>query len=444
VISRGSASDRRERVGWYFYDFANSAFSTSVVTVFLGPYLTAVARAAADADGFVRPLGVRIAAGSFFPYVVSLSVLLQVVLLPVLGAAADYSRRKKPLLLGFAYLGSVATMGLYFLRGADYLLGGGLYLVANISFGASVVVYNAFLSEIATTDERDTVSSRGWALGYLGGGLLLGLNLVLVWQAATVGLTMEQAVRISLLSAGAWWAVFTLVPMATLQTRQPVRALPPGERLVFVGFKQARRILGTLRQHPHTLRFLVAHLLYNDGIQTVITLAAQFGREELGLTMSTLAGVVLMVQFVAVLGALLFDYVARVVGAKRAIVVSLVIWIGVVVYAYGVLGTAAQFFVMGAAIAIVLGGTQALSRSLYSVMIPRGREVEYFSVFEISERGASWMGPLLFGLALQFTGSYRIAILSVAIFLLSGLAVLALVDVRRAVGEADHEGPAGA
>jgi UMF1 family MFS transporter len=441
VTSPGSAADRRERVGWYFYDFANSAFSTSVVTVFLGPYLTAVARTAGDAEGFVYPLGVKVAAGSFFPYVVSLSVLLQVVLLPFLGAVADYSRRKKHMLLFFAYLGAFATMGLYFLRGTNYLLGGSLYVIANISFGAAVVLYNAFLPEIATSGERDSVSSKGWALGYLGGGMLLALNLLLVSQAAAIGLSTEQAVRISLASAGAWWAVFTLLPMAALRTRQPVKTLPPGEHLALVGLKHARRILGSLRRYPQTLLFLVAHLLYNDGVQTVITLASQFGQEELGLPMSTLAIVVLMVQFVAVLGAVLFDYVARAVGAKRAIVVSLVIWIGVVVYAYGFLRTATQFFVLGAAIAIVLGGTQALSRSLYSLMIPRGREAEYFSVYEISERGASWMGPLLFGLALQFAGSYRVAILSVAIFLLSGLSVLSRVDVRRAAGEAGNEVP---
>ena len=339
VTSAGSAADRRERVGWYFYDFANSAFSTSVVTVFLGPYLTAVARAAGDAEGFVYPLGVKVAAGSFFPYVVSLSVLLQVVLLPFLGAVADYSRRKKHMLLFFAYLGAFATMGLYFLRGTNYLLGGSLYVIANISFGAAVVLYNAFLPEIATSGERDSVSSKGWALGYLGGGMLLALNLLLVSQAAAIGLSTEQAVRISLASAGAWWAVFTLLPMATLRTRQPVNTLPPGEHLALVGLKRARRILGSLRRYPQTLLFLVAHLLYNDGVQTVITLASQFGQEELGLPMSTLAIVVLMVQFVAVLGAVLFDYVARAVGAKRAIVVSLVIWIGVVVYAYGFLRT---------------------------------------------------------------------------------------------------------
>jgi UMF1 family MFS transporter len=196
-----------------------------------------------------------------------------------------------------------------------------------------------------------------------------------------------------------------------------------------------------VRLYPQTVLFLVAYLLYNDGIQTVIALASQFGQEELGLPISTLTSVILMVQFVALFGALAFNRVAEVLGTKRAIMVSLVIWTGTVTYAYGWLRTGGQFFALGAAIAIVLGGSQALSRALYSLMIPKGQEAEYFSLYEVSERGTSWLGPLLFGLALQFTGSYRIAILSLSIFFLLGLVLLAFVNVREAVLEAGNEPP---
>ena len=156
---------RREQVGWYFYDWANSAFSTTVITVFLGPYLTAITQNAADANGFVHPLGIPILADSFFPYMVSLSVVLQVFFLPVLGAIADYSHLKKTLMGTFAYVGALATLGMYFLQGDRYLLGGGLFLLANLSFGASIVFYNAFLPEISAPDDRDRVSSQGWAMG---------------------------------------------------------------------------------------------------------------------------------------------------------------------------------------------------------------------------------------------------------------------------------------
>ena len=433
----------RERVGWYFYDFANSAFSTTVVTVFLGPYLTSVVKAAADPDGFVRPFGIPVAAGSFFPYAVSLSVLLQVIVLPVVGAIADHARSKRSLLFLFAYVGALATVGLYFVQAGRYLLGGALYVVANVSFGASIVFYNAFLPEIATPGERDAVSSRGWALGYLGGGLLLAFNLVLLSRAAALGLTIAHAVRISLASAGVWWALFTLIPLVTLQNRQPARPRAPDRSALVAGFAQGARTLRELRHHPRTLLFLAAYLLYNDGIQTVITLSSQFGQEELGLGMSTLTTAILMVQFVAFFGALAFERVARALGTKRALVITLVIWLGALVDAYAFLRGAVGFFVLAAAIAVVLGGSQALSRSAYSLMIPKGRESEYFSVYEVSERGTSWLGPFLFGAALQWTGSYRVAILSVVVFFLIGLALLVGVDVRKAALEARHEAPAG-
>ena len=429
-------SSRREQVGWYFYDWANSAFPTTVVTVFLGPWLTTVTKAAADAEGFVHPFGIAIRAGSFFPYVVSLSVLAQVVVLPILGAIADYSHRKKEMLALFAYLGAGATTALYLVHGTSYLLGGVLFLAANVSFGASVVFYNAFLPDIATPDRRDAVSSYGWALGYLGGGLLLALNLALFSRAAALGLSTGLVVRINLASAGVWWALFTLIPLAVLRNRGPERRLEPGKRYLTAGFRQLRRTLGRARLYPQTVLFLAAYLLYNDGIQTVIALASQFGQEELGLPISTLTAVILMVQFVAFGGALLFNWVAQAIGTKRAIVVSLVIWTGTVTYAYGWLRTGGEFFALAAAIAVVLGGSQALSRGLYSRMIPKGQEAEYFGLYEVSERGTSWLGPLLFGLALQFTGSYRIAILSLSAFFVLGLILLAFVDVRKAVLEA--------
>ncbi len=429
---------RREQLGWYVYDWANSPFPTTVVTVFLGPYLTTVTKSVADPAGFIHLLGVPIHAGAFFPYVVSLSVLGQVIVLPVLGALADYSQRKKQMLGFFAFLGAAATVGFYFVDHDRYLLGGALFLVANVSFGASVVFYNAFLPEIATAEERDAVSSRGWALGYLGGGLLLALNLWLFSAAPRLGLGIAQAVRINLASAGVWWALFTLIPLSTLTNRRPTRSLPAGEAYLTIGFRQLARTLRRARDYPHTLCFLAAYLLYNDGIQTVITMSSVFGQEELGLPIATLTTVILMVQFVAFAGALAFERVARMIGGKHAIVASLVIWCGTVAYAWSLLRTVTEFYVLAAVIALVLGGSQALSRSVYSLMIPRGQEAEYFSLYEVSERGTSWLGPLLFGLALQVTGSYRIAILSLLLFFVLGLALLARVDVGRAARESGN------
>ncbi len=434
---------RREQIGWYFYDWGNSAFSTTVVTVFLGPYLTTITQKAADAQGFVHPFGIPILADAYFPYIVSLSVVLQVFFLPVLGAVADYSHRKRQMFGMTAYLGAFATIGMYFLQGSDYQLGGALFVLANLSFGASIVFYNAFLPEIASPDDRDKVSSEGWAIGYLGGGLLLALNLVFVqFLAKPLGVALGQAVRISLASAGVWWAIFTLIPLVSIKSRRPIKTLPPGERITTIGFRQLRHTLSNLPGYPHTLLFLAAYLLYNDGIQTVISLASQFGSEELKVSTGALIQLVLIIQFIAFAGALGFNYVAKVLSAKRAIIVSLFIWLAVTVYAYALLRTQMQFFIMGGVIAIVLGGSQALSRSLFSQMIPAGQEAEYFSVYEVSERGTSWLGPLFFGLTLQFTGSYRYAILSVAIFFTLGLILLSQVNVQRAIAEAGNELPA--
>lgn len=430
--------DRKELFSWYFYDWANSAFSTTVVTVFLGPYLTNIAKAAADANGFIYPLGISIFADSFFSYIVSLSVLLQVFFLPILGAIADYSHLKKQMLGFFAYLGALATMALYFLQGDNYLMGGGLFLLANLSFGASIVFYNAFLPEISSLEKRDTVSSQGWAMGYLGGGILLAVNLALFLNAESFGVATGHAVRISMASAGVWWAIFTVIPLLNLKRRQPLKSLPAGQRLLTVGFGQLKHTLRNLPQYPQTLLFLIAYLLYNDGIQTVIALSSQFGNQELGVGESSLVALILMVQFVAFFGALFFGYLAGKIGTKRAILASLVIWSGTVFYAYAFLQTETQFFVMGAVIAVVLGGSQALSRSVFSTMIPKGQEAEYFSLYEISERGTSWIGPLVFGLALQTTGSYRVGILSVVIFFIAGLVILPFVDFRRAAVEAGN------
>ncbi len=433
--SRIFRANRRERIGWYFYDFANSAFPTTVVTVFMGPYLTAAARAAAGADGFVRPFGIAIAPGACFPFAVSLSVFLQVLLLPLLGALADYTRRRKELLLLFGWLGAAATMALYASGGGRYLLGAGLFVAANVCFGASVVFYNAILPEIAPPDKRDSVSSIGWAFGYLGGGILLALNLLLFSRASELGLSQDQAARISLSSAGGWWALFTLVPMATLARREGPRRPPEGKNYLAAGFGRLTDTLAKARRYPQAWLFLVACLLYSDGIQTVIALASEFGREELGLPLSTLLAAILMVQFVAFGGVHLFNGVAKLFGAKRAIAASLVLWTGVVVYAYALLRTKAQFFVLAAAIAVVLGGTQALSRSVYSLLIPKGEEAEYFGLYEVGIHGTSWLGPLLFGLALQFTGSYRVAILSLVVFFVSGFVLLLRVDVEKGVGQ---------
>jgi UMF1 family MFS transporter len=431
------ASLKREQRAWFVYDWANSAYSSTVVTLFLGPYLTAIAKAAASPDGYIHPFGLNIDPRSLWGYLVSLSVLTQVFVLPWVGAIADYGRRKREILGALAYTGAVATMCLFFVEGANYLLGAALFLIANLAFGASMVVYNAFLPEIAPPEDRDNVSSKGWGIGYLGGGLLLALNLGFLSYAGALGIGKGMAVRISMGSAGVWWALFTLIPMAGLKNHGAQRSLPPGASLLAVGFRQFLITVKGLRRYPRTLLFLVAFLTYNDAIQTVIAMAGQFGSDELHMPMEQLTLAILMVQFVAFAGAILFNWIAARITAKRAVLVSLVIWTGVLAYIYLAVSTPAEFFIMAALVGVVMGGSQALSRSLFSLMIPEGKEAEYFSLYEISDKGTSWLGPLVFGLALQTTGSYRFAALSLAIFFIIGFLLLIRVDVNKAAAQAN-------
>ena len=441
--SYAKVNDKREIFGWAMYDWANSAFSTTIGTVFLGPYLASLAEKAASLSqgGMPRILGIPVAPDSFFPYCISISVALQVLFLPILGAIADYSHRRKPMMQLFATIGAVATILMFFTTAPLWWLGGLLFIIANLAFGASIVFYNSYLPDIASEDQRDRVSSYGWAMGYLGDGLLLVLNLILYKMSDKIGIPTDLAVRINLASAGIWWLTFSFFTWARLRQRQAAKQLPEGETYVRVGFKQLWSTIREIKNFPETLKFLGAYFLYNDGIQTVIAVSSTFAvapliRGGVGLEQSTLIVVILMIQFMAFFGALLWGKLANWFGAKRSIILSLAIWSVVVIYTYfGLKGDHRQleFFIVGAFIALVLGGSQAISRSLYAQIIPAGKQAEYFSFYEISDKGTSWFGPLLFGLVNQLTGSLRPAILSLIFFFVVGLCVLPFVNVRKAM-----------
>lgn len=444
-----AVNDKREIFGWAMYDWANSAFSTTVGTVFLGPYVAALAGDAAKSsvDGMARLAGIPVAPDSFFPYCVSFSVLLQVVFLPILGAIADYSHLRKRMLQIFATLGAAQTILLFLVTGPIWWLGGLLFIGANLAFGAAIVFYNAYLPDIASEDQRDRVSSFGWAMGYLGDGILLALNLAFFMFHEELGISRSLAIRINLASAGVWWLLFSFITWARLHPRHARRPLPEGEGYVTMGFKQLWQTMREIRRFPETLKFLGAFFLYNDGIQTVIAVASTFAaapvlRGGLGLDLNTLTIVILIIQFTAFFGALLWGRLAGWLGSKRSIWLSLVIWAGVVMYAYsGMQGEdrAIEFGLLGIVIAVVLGGSQAISRSLFAQLIPRGREAEFYSFYEVSDRGTSWIGPLVFGLANQIFGSLRPAILSLVVFFVAGLIALPLVDVRKGIDDAKRQ-----
>ena len=441
ITSTSDKNNPRELFGWKMYDWANSAFYTTVVGALFSPYLTRLAQTAVGENGAVLNLGPlgAVTAKSLPTLCVSISVGAQVFLLPILGALGDYSDLKKRLMALFCYIAVVANCLMFFIQGNLYLLGGLLFIIANVGFGASIVFYNAFLPEIATEDQTDKVSSRGFAYGYLGGAILLVLNLLLVLRAEQLGMSAGLAVRLSLLSAGVWWGGFAIITFYLLKSRPKAKSLPSGQSYVRAGFSEIVATFKELRRLPLTARYLLGYLIYNDGIQTVIFASSAFLEQELfpGGNPVFLLEIFLMVQFVAVAGALLFERLAYLIKTKNAIIVSLVIWAGVVIYAYAFLHTVPEAWVMAGVIAIVLGGSQALSRSLFSRMIPAGKEASFFGLYEVSERGTSWMGPLLFSIVIARTGSYRLALLSLIFFFVVGLIVLCLTDTDRGVREAN-------
>ncbi len=443
-VSEESPRERsREQRGWYWYDWANSAFQSTVITVFLGPYLAAVAETAAGGEnGFVSFLGFDFRAKAYFSAIVTISVLLQIVIMPMAGALADHTGRKKEILTVLAYLGALATMGFYFVSGDAYLLGGVLFIVANVAFGGAMVVYNSFLPQISTSEERDKISSTGWAFGYLGGFTLLAINLGIYLGHDALGLDEGLAVRICLASAGLWWGTFTIIPLLRLRNRPVDVHDASTARAIGGSFRQLGRTLADLRRYPRTLLFLAAYLIYNDGVQTVIGFSATYADQELGLGKTVQIGAILMVQLVAFGGALLLGRLAIRFGTKRTVLAGLAVWTGVVAVAYVLQrGAAIQFFAIAFIIAIVLGGTQALSRSLYSLVIPAGKEAEYFSLYEISDKGSAFLGSFVLTLALQLTDSYRTAIVSLVVFFVIGFALLLAVDLPRAIREAGNEVP---
>ena len=440
-------NDRKEIFGWMLYDWANSAFFTTIVGVLVGPYLLNLAQNAVGEDGVVLDLGLFVVTPKGLPaFCTALSVISLVVFLPVLGAIADYTHLKKLLMAVFCYIGVVTAASLFFVT-ESYVACSVLFILSTMTFAAANVFYNAFLIDITTEDRRDKVSSYGYGLGYLSGFIMLVLNLIFISNAESLGFSTGEAVRICFLAAALWWGVFAAGTFYLLKTRGAVKSVPDDKNIVTVGFAELWQTLKQLGRLRYTLQFLIAYLFYNDGIQTVILQSSVFISYELftskGLETDNAFLIVIfaIAQISAFAGALIFERVARVLRAKWTIIVSLFIWCAIVIYAYAFFENKTQAYVMGAVIGMVLGSAQALSRSLYSQMIPAGRESSFFGLYEISEKGTSWMGQLMFTIIVGATGSFRYAILGLIVFFIVGSVILLFTDTDRAIHEAGNLTP---
>ena len=427
-------NDRKTIFGWCMYDWANSAYITTAAVALLPDYF---ARAVVGEDG-INLFGMNVSATTLWGFMLGTAAFLVFLFAPVLGAIADFSSAKKRFLTGFAYMGSLFATMLYFCESGNVGLTVLLFICSQVCFVAANVFYDAFLPQIASEDKLDAVSARGYAFGYVGGSLQFAVALGLVAMHETVGISITMAARIGMAMTGIWWAGWTLLTMKYLKEVKTPYELPEAYRnqpkvLAYLALG-IRRTISTAKRvgrFKHLTLFLIAYMIYNDGIHTVTSMATIYGTEELKLPTTALMVTLLLVQVVAIGGALIFSRLASRIGAKRSVMFALVLWSGVVTYGYFI-HTTTEFFVLGMIVGIVLGGTQALSRSLYGSMIPEGASAEFYGFYSVFSKFSSIWGPVTFGLIRQITGSARLAIISLMIFFIVGLILLGFVDEEKA------------
>lgn len=420
---------RPELRAWVMYDWANSAFMTTVVAAVFPIYFARVAAA-----------GLPPATATFrFGLATTIALAIVAIMAPVFGAIADYAAYKKRLLFAFQTVGVGATAGMCFIGQGDWLLALALFMLGNIGVYGAFTFYDSLLPHIASASEMDRVSTAGYAVGYLGGGLLLAVNLAWIQMPERFGLPDAHAgARLSFLSVALWWMVFSL-PLF-LRIREPSRGLALGEQPdlnpVAAGFSRVGKTLGELRTYRQALLLLTAFLIYNDGISTIIRMAAIFGT-EIGIGTGHLITALLLAQVVGIPCSFLFARVAGWMGTKAAIFLTLGGYTGISVLGY-FMSTAAHFYALALLVGTVQGGSQALSRSLFATMVPRDRSSEFFGFFGVSEKFAGIIGPLVFTGTIALSGSSRGAVLSVIVFFIAGAIVLSRVDVDEGQRVARH------
>jgi UMF1 family MFS transporter len=423
---------RPELRAWAMYDWAASSVQTTIMVAVFPIYFITVAGTNVD----------KSIANQHLATANAISVAIVALLSPVLGAIADYSGRRKQLLAVFLVIGVFSTAGMFFIDQGDLRLAELLYVLAMSSVAGSYVFYESLLPHIASEGEMDRVSTAGYAIGYMGGGVLLALNLAWIQKPqwfglpAGDGLTPEEAtlpVRLAFLSVAVWWLVFS-IPLFR-GVREPPRLLEvdetPRGSVVTHAFVRLGETFHELRGYRHAFLMLIAFLFYNDGISTIQKMAAAYAT-ELNIPQNAVISAILIVQFLGIPFSFLFGAIAGRIGAKRAIFAGLLVYTGISILGYH-MSTAAHFYLLAALVGMVQGGTQALSRSLFANMIPRHKSGEFFGFFSVFNKFAGIFGPLLFASVIGTTGSSRQAILSVIAFFALGGILLAFVNVR--IGE---------
>ncbi len=425
----------REVFSWSLYDFANSAFATTILAVIFNRYYAGVV--AGGESGVAVPWfgeTLQVPGATMFTYAVTISMLLVAVSAPILGAWSDARAAKKRFLAVYVTLGVLATAMLGTAGEGEWLGTGLWFVLANFAFAGGNVFYNAFLPELADPDEMGRVSGFGWGFGYLGGGVLLAINLLMLEMPGLFGFEEgELTVQHTFISVAIWWAVFSFPFFMNVRER----AVPVSQTFLDgakASLQRLRTTLGRVREHKQLWRFLLAYLFFNDGIETVILMAAIYGDQELGMGQGLLVAFFLLIQFTAFGGSLLFGRISTKIGVKPALMLSLGIWCLVVIDAFFIGWTGypiTEYFVLGVVAGLVMGASQMLARTMQGLFTPPEREAEFFGFFAVSGRFASVLGPLTFGVMVAITGSLRYAILSVIGFFLLGLLLLSWVRAPR-------------
>lgn len=417
---------------WCFYDWANSVYSLVITSTIFPIYFSAVSRKP-DGTSFVDFLGFTLDSSVLFTYAISAAFLIIAALSPFLTAIADYSGRKKFFLQFFCYLGALSCAGLYFFTKETFTISVILFVLATIGFSGSIVFYNAYLPEIATEDQYDRLSARGFSMGYIGSVLLLIFNLLMIMKPELFGIAPENTSlppRIAFLSTGIWWIVFAQYSFYYLPGN--VYQRKPKGSWILNGFKELQHVLHQVKSLPMLKRFLLAYFFYNMGVQTVMYLAAIFGEVELRLPSEVLILTVLIIQLVAIAGAYAFAKLSGKYGNISALIVAVAIWIGICIGAYFTYGEM-QFYVLAAVVGSVMGGIQSLSRSTYSKLIPAATidHASYFSFYDVTEKISIVLGTLAYGAITQLTGSMRYSILALITFFVLGLFFLMMIRSKQ-------------
>ena len=415
MADSSNTSKRGEILSWCMYDWADQAFATTVMAAVLPVYYSQVA--GADLPGNTATV--------YWAYTMTIGLFIIALIAPIMGAIADLSGVKKKLLLVFAALGIFSSALLYFVTTGDWLMASVFFILGNIGFSLSEVFYNALLPHVAGPEKIDYVSTKGYAFGYFGGGVLLAINVLMIELMSDKML----ATRLSFVTVAIWWAVFTIPIIKNVREPKVSENKQPHLNPFVAGYKRLATTFRELRSYRQLFLFLVAFWVYNDGIGTIIKMATIYGA-EIGIDQTALIGALLMTQFVGIPFSFAFGRLAKYLGTKNSIMLGLFVYTLISIGGF-FMETALHFWILAFLVGTVQGGTQALSRSLFGSMLPKSRTGEFFGFYGMSAKFAGIFGPLLFAIVSQIAGSSRLSIISLIVFFIVGAFLLSRVDEKK-------------